>query len=99
MKKDKLQNAMKSYPVFHQKVWQACARIPRGEVRTYGWIAKTIGHPRAARAVGQALAANPFAPAIPCHRVVGSDGSLRGYSAKGGLRRKQALLAMEKTAS
>jgi methylated-DNA-[protein]-cysteine S-methyltransferase len=91
-----IQSKMASYPVFYQKVWRACARIPRGEVRTYGWIARQLGSPRAARAVGRALAANPFAPQIPCHRVVGANGSLTGYSGKGGLKRKKRLLQREK---
>ena len=88
---------MKTYSPFYQKVWSACARIPRGQTRTYGWVARSIGHPKAARAVGQALAANPFAPTIPCHRVVGSDGKLTGYSGTGGLRQKQQLLDKEKS--
>lgn len=90
-----IQHKMQSYPTFYQKVWRACADIPRGEVRSYGSLARAIGHPRAARAVGQALAANPFAPTIPCHRVVAADGSLTGYSARGGLRRKRVLLLKE----
>ncbi|HVE14702.1 MAG TPA: MGMT family protein, partial [Elusimicrobiota bacterium] len=65
----KILKAMKSHPPFHQKVWKACAEIPKGQVRTYGWIARRIGSPKAARAVGQALGANPFAPTVPCHRV------------------------------
>jgi len=84
---------MKSYPAFYQKVWQACAEIPKGETRTYGEIARVIGCPGAARAVGRALAANPFAPTIPCHRVVGANGSLTGYA--GGLDRKLQLLQLE----
>ena len=88
---------MKSYPPFYQKVWKACAQIPRGEVRTYGWVAKVIGHPGAARAVGQALKANPFAPRVPCHRVVGANGALTGYSGRGGIRRKKSLLDKEKS--
>ena len=88
---------MGPYPEFYQKVWKACAAIPRGEVRTYGWVAQVIGHPKAARAVGQALAANPFAPKIPCHRVVGANGALTGYSGRGGLQRKKALLDKEKS--
>ena len=84
-----------AYPAFYQKVWRACAEIPRGEVRTYGEIARTIGHPGAARAVGQALAANPFAPQIPCHRVIAASGAMTGYSAPGGVRRKKAMLLSE----
>ena len=87
---------MKSYPPFSQKVWTACAEIPKGETRTYGWIAKKIGHPKAARAVGRALGANPFAPVIPCHRVVGADGRLTGYSGPGGLPQKRRLLLRER---
>jgi O-6-methylguanine DNA methyltransferase len=87
---------MKEYPDFYQAVWKACAGIPRGEVRTYGWIAKKIGKPGAARAVGRALGANPFAPVIPCHRVVRADGSLGGYSGRGGIRAKKRLLEREK---
>lgn len=86
---------MKDYPPFYQAVWKACAEIPKGEVRTYGWIAKRIGKPGAARAVGQALGKNPFAPTIPCHRVVGSDGKMTGYSGEGGINRKRRLLLQE----
>src|ERR1700687_1306084 len=88
---------MKPYPAFYQKVWKACAGIPRGQTRTYGWIAEKIGNPRAARAVGQALGANPFAPIVPCHRVVGSNGHLVGYSGPGGIRQKKRLLDKGKT--
>jgi O-6-methylguanine DNA methyltransferase len=87
---------MQSYPAFYQRVWKACAEIPKGETRTYGWVAKRIGRPKAARAVGRALGANPFAPIIPCHRVVGADGRLTGYSGRGGIRQKQRLLDKEK---
>jgi len=86
---------MPRYPLFYQKVWKACAEIPKGETRTYGWIAQRIGRPKAARAVGRALAANPFAPGIPCHRVIGADGRMTGYSAPGGVRQKQRLLQKE----
>jgi len=91
-----IEHKMKSYSPFYQKVWKACAEIPRGETRSYGWIAHKIGHPHAARAVGRALGANPFAPTIPCHRVVGASGDLTGYSGPGGLRRKKRLLDQEK---
>src|SRR5258708_8224909 len=87
---------MKTYPDFYQKVWKACATIPRGETRSYGWIAQKIGNPHAARAVGRALGANPFAPLVPCHRVVGANGQLTGYSGPGGIRQKQRLLDKEK---
>jgi methylated-DNA-[protein]-cysteine S-methyltransferase len=94
----KILGLFKSHSPFQQAVWRACAEIPAGEVRTYGWIAARIGRPRAARAVGAALGANPFAPVIPCHRVVRSDGSLGGYSGRGGARAKALLLAREKKA-
>ena len=65
---------------FSQKVWAYCVRIPRGKVITYGQLARQLGKPRAARAVGQALRNNPLAPRVPCHRVVGHDGALTGYA-------------------
>src|SRR5882672_10877064 len=90
-----IERQMATYPKFYQKVWKACAEIPKGEIQTYGELARRIGHPKAARAVGQALAANPFAPTIPCHRVVGSTGALTGYSAPGGIQRKKSMLLKE----
>jgi O-6-methylguanine DNA methyltransferase len=86
---------MRKYPPFMQAVWRACASIPKGETRTYGWIAQKIGRPGAARAVGTALGLNPFVPVIPCQRVVRSDGSMGGYSGTGGIRRKRQLLQEE----
>ena len=80
---------------FQKKVYEALLTIPKGEVRTYAWVAKKIGKPKAARAVGQACKANKWAPAIPCHRVIGSNGTLTGYSAPGGLTAKQRLLTKE----
>lgn len=91
----RIRQRMKDYPPFCQAVWKACAKIPRGQVRTYGWVARSIGKPGAARAVGQALAKNPFAPAVPCHRVVGADGRLTGFSAPGGVAAKRRLLQRE----
>ena len=82
--------------IFEQKVYAVIRRIPRGQTRSYAWVAQQLRKPGAARAVGQALKRNPFAPQVPCHRVVKSDGSLGGYSARGGLRRKQQLLARER---
>ena len=90
-----IQRKLKTYSAFYQAVWTACAEIPKGETRTYGWLAKRIGRPHAARAVGRALGANPFAPVIPCHRVIGSDGRMTGYSGAGGIRRKENLLRRE----
>ncbi len=86
---------MKAFSPFYQSVWNACASIPKGETRTYGWIAKEIGHPHAARAVGRALGANPFAPQIPCHRVVGASGDMTGYSGPGGIATKRRMLIRE----
>lgn len=91
-----IQEKMKNYSTFSQNVWKACARIPKGKTRTYGWIAKAIGKPQAARAVGHALGANPFAPIIPCHRVVGCSGALTGYSGPGGIAQKRRMLVKEK---
>lgn len=93
---DRVSARMKAYPPFYQAVWRCCAGIPKGETRTYGWIARHIGRPGAARAVGRALGANPFAPLIPCHRVVRSDGTLGGYSAPGGRDAKRRMLREEK---
>ena len=82
--------------VFERQVYAVIQRIPRGQTRSYAWVARQLRKPGAARAVGQALKRNPFAPYVPCHRVVKSDGSLGGYSARGGLQRKRQLLARER---
>ena len=79
---------------FQEKVWEALRHIPYGETRTYKDIAIAIGHPKAFRAVGRANNANPIFIAIPCHRVIGADGSLVGYG--GGLEMKKALLELER---
>ena len=78
---------------FQQKVWTALQTIPWGQTRSYGEIARQIGSPKAARAVGMANHHNPIAILIPCHRVVGQNGALTGYA--GGLWRKKALLQLE----
>lgn len=78
---------------FQRAVWEALQRIPFGESRTYSGLAKSLGRPRAARAVGQAVGANPVSIIVPCHRVLGQNGSLTGYG--GGLERKVALLWLE----
>ncbi len=80
---------------FQREVLDATARIPRGQVTTYGEIARRIGRPRAARAVGQALGRNPVPIVIPCHRVIAGDGTLGGYSGGGGLQSKTHLLQLE----
>lgn len=78
---------------FQREVWQALLEIPFGETSTYGAIARRCGRPRAVRAVGAAVGRNPVSIIVPCHRVLGSDGSLTGYA--GGLPRKRALLTLE----
>lgn len=78
---------------FQQRVWTALREIPAGETATYADIARRVGKPNAVRAVGTACGANPIAVAVPCHRVVGSDGKLTGY--RWGVERKRALLARE----
>ncbi len=78
---------------FQQQVWQTLTRIPYGQTRSYADIADTIGNPKAVRAVGAANGRNPLAIIVPCHRVIGRDGSLTGYA--GGLAIKQWLLAHE----
>jgi methylated-DNA-[protein]-cysteine S-methyltransferase len=78
---------------FQRAVWEALMEIPYGETRSYGQIAKAIGQPQAARGVGAANGANPIGLIVPCHRVIGADGSLTGYG--GGLPLKRALLAHE----
>ena len=78
---------------FQRQVYRAICRIPRGQTRSYQWVAARIGRPRAARAVGTALHRNPFAPNVPCHRVVRADGSLGGYAR--GPAKKHALLRQE----
>ena len=77
------------------KVWSYLRKIPRGSVKTYSQVAKGIGKPLAVRAVANAIGKNPLAPEIPCHRVIRSDGSLGGYSGKGGVKTKKLLLKRE----
>ena len=76
-----------------RQVWSVLATIPYGETRSYGEVARALGDPSLARAVGAANAANPIAIIVPCHRVIGSDGSLTGYA--GGIERKRFLLDLE----
>ena len=77
---------------FNEKVWAICARVPKGKVTTYASIARKLGT-QAYRAVGNAMNKNPYAPHVPCHRVVGSDGSLTGFAA--GIQKKKRLLQSE----
>jgi len=80
---------------FQIAVWEELLKIPIGETTTYKNIAIAIGKPNSSRAVANACAQNPYAPEVPCHRVIRSDGSLGGCSADGGIQRKKQLLAME----
>ena len=79
---------------FQLRVWRQLLDIPYGETRSYAWLAEAIGAPKAVRAVGAANGANPLAIVVPCHRVIGSNGSLTGYG--GGLPMKRRLLALER---
>ena len=87
---------MTGVPPFHQRVYALARRIPPGETVTYGHIAQQLGEPGAARAVGQALGSNPFAPVVPCHRVLAADGRAGGFSANGGISTKLRLLQIER---
>ena len=78
---------------FQQRVWRALLRVGYGRTSTYGTLARTLTQPTAARAVGAAVGRNPIAIVVPCHRIIGADGSLTGYA--GGLDRKTRLLALE----
>ena len=78
---------------FQKKVWKALSRIPFGETRSYGEIAAVVGAPAASRAVGAANGRNPIPVIVPCHRVIGANGSLTGFG--GGMDRKRFLLALE----
>ena len=78
---------------FTQKVLNELRKIPRGQVKTYGWLAKKIGKPKAARAVGQALKRNPIPIIIPCHRIIRDEGTIGGFSM--GVNIKERLLALE----
>ena len=82
---------------FQIKVWKEIAKIPYGETITYKQLAETIGHPKSYRAVANACGKNPYAPYVPCHRVIRSDGNLGGYSAKGGVRKKRRMLEEEQS--
>ena len=80
---------------FQIKVWSYLRKIPKGTVKTYSQVAKAIGKKSAVRAVANAIGKNPHPPKIPCHRVIRSDGSLGGYSGKGGIKTKKILLKKE----
>jgi methylated-DNA-[protein]-cysteine S-methyltransferase len=82
-------------PVFHRRVYALAQAIPPGQTRSYGELAAALGEPGAARAVGQALGRNPFAPLVPCHRVLAAGHRAGGFSAPGGLDTKLRLLLLE----
>ena len=85
--------AWEQFTPFAQAVYRAVCEIVPGETRSYAWVARRIKRPKSARAVGNALHRNPFAPRVPCHRVLRADGTLGGYA--GGVSRKRALLRRE----
>ena len=80
---------------FQKRVWKELLKIPLGETRSYKEIAISIGNPNSYRAVANACGKNPYPVTIPCHRAIKSDGSIGGYSAKGGIKRKRMLLVNE----
>ena len=87
---------LKGAPRFHAAAWEACRLIPAGETRSYGWLAAQAGNPKAVRAAGQAMARNRLPIVVPCHRVVASDGDLRGFGRGANqLDLKQRLLDLE----
>ena len=86
---------MRGVPPFHQRVYAVARSIPPGQTLTYGEVAARLGEPGAARAVGQALGRNPFAPVVPCHRVLAAGDKPGGFSAAGGIRTKLRLLINE----
>lgn len=88
--------AFEGVPEFHRRVYALARAIPPGEVLTYGEVARRLGEPGAARAVGQALGRNPFAPVVPCHRVLAAGGRAGGFSAEGGAETKLRLLEIER---
>ena len=95
---DEIELDLSDAPPFFGRAWAACRRIPAGETRSYAWLASEAGSPLAIRAAGQAMARNRFVLIVPCHRVIASDGDLRGYGA-GGLKVKADLLARERVAA
>ena len=87
---------MEGIPAFHRRVYEIARAIPPGRTLTYGEIAQRLGEPGAARAVGQALGRNPFAPVVPCHRVLAARSGAGGFSAEGGVATKLRMLQIEK---
>ncbi len=97
MQRSEIIKKLKTYDLtqFQTKVLLATFSVPKGKTITYKELAKKAGYPHAYRAVGSVMKMNPLAPTIPCHRVVKSDGTLGNYSAKGGTKRKEAMLKAE----
>ncbi len=95
MNKKLLDILLENVSPFHRKVYNALCKVPAGKTITYAELARRAGSPGAARAVGTAMAKNPFPVVIPCHRVVAGNGKLGGYSGRGGVATKKALLALE----
>lgn len=93
---DALALDLRGVPDFHRRVYEAARRIEAGRTCTYGELAEALGEPGAARAVGQALGANPFAIIVPCHRVLAAGGAGGGFSAPGGVNTKLRLLEIER---
>jgi methylated-DNA-[protein]-cysteine S-methyltransferase len=87
---------MDGVPPFHQRVYALARHIPPGETLTYGELAQQLGEPGAARAVGQALGHNPFAPVVPCHRILAAGARAGGFSASGGVNTKLRMLLAER---
>ncbi len=87
---------MDGVPPFHQRVYAVARQLAPGETTTYGELAHRLGEPGAARAVGQALGSNPFAPVVPCHRILAAGGGAGGFSATGGASTKLRMLLIER---
>ncbi len=87
---------LRGIPELHARIYEIVRRIPCGNTLSYGQVAEQLGDRQLARAVGQAMARNPFAPVVPCHRVLGANGRPGGFSARGGLRTKLQLLTIER---
>jgi methylated-DNA-[protein]-cysteine S-methyltransferase len=87
---------LRDIPALHARIYDIVRRIPCGSTLSYGQVAEQLGDRQLARAVGQAMARNPFAPVVPCHRVLGANGQPGGFSARGGLRTKLQLLTIER---
>jgi methylated-DNA-[protein]-cysteine S-methyltransferase len=86
---------LEAAPDFHRKVYEVARTIPPGQTMTYGEIARKLGVPHESREVGQALGRNPVAIIVPCHRVLGADGKMGGFSANGGVATKRRILEIE----